>query len=363
MADPGRLSDLGRFTPVLAWNRRGPAHRALAQIAYRTAAPHWGREAWFLGARATAAAVDRILHENPPDVVHAAYWYTLRHLGRRPRPPLWVVDTHDVQFERSIALAARVSDRERAAEIRELARNDLVVAITPKDAATFRSLLGTAARIETIGMGVDLEHWSRAAVPAATRDGETGGPRAAGRPRGPVVFYGFMGIEPNRSAAIHLCREILPALRRSVPGAEVVIAGADPAPDVVRLADLPGVTVTGRLDDPRPLLASCAVMALCIRAASGIRSRACEVMGLEVPIVSYPEALDGMGFEPERDFLQAEDAATFASQLARLIADPSEAARIAASARSEVVSRYGIDATYGRFVDLYGSLLDAPRPA
>jgi len=345
LADPGSLSRLGRITPVVAWNRRGSAHRLLAQFAYlTTAASTWGRECWFLGPRATAAAAARILRERPPDAVHVAYWYTLRHLRARPRPPLWVLDTHDVQFERTVAVQGRVSERERRGEIAELSRNDVVIAITPRDAETFRSLIGPGAQIETIGMGVDLDYWrAEPREPART---------------GAVVFYGYMGSEPNRSAAVHFCKEILPKLREARPDAEVVIAGADPAPEVMRLSEIPGVRVTGRLDDPRPLLSSCGVMALCLRAASGIRSRACEVMGLEVPIVAYPEAIEGMGFVPERDFLLAEDTATFAAQIARLLTDRALTNRITTSARAEVASRYGIGVTYGRFVDLYKSRLE-----
>jgi glycosyltransferase involved in cell wall biosynthesis len=166
-----------------------------------------------------------------------------------------------------------------------------------------------------------------------------------------------MGSEPNRSAAVHLCAEILPRLRGLRPDAGVVIAGADPAPEVTRLASLPGVRVTGRIDDPRPLLAACRTAVLPLRAASGIRSRACELMGLEVPVVAYEEALDGMGFEPGRDYLRAADPDSFAEAIARLLGDPMLVKRITASARNAVAVRYGIAATYGRFVALYDSLL------
>ncbi len=343
LGDPGAISRLGRWTPVVAWNRRGPIHRLVAQLAYRAVGSGWGPEPWFLGPRTTAAEASRILRERPVDAVHTAYWYTLRHLHDRPRPPVWLLDTHDVHFERAIASRGRGSRRERDAEIAEIRRSDVVVAITPRDAETFRPLVGEQGRIETIGMGVDLEHWKR--------------PREGSRNEGDVVFYGYMGSEPNRSAAVHLCTEILPRLRVLRPDARVVIAGADPAPEVKRLAMIPGVRVTGRIDDPRPLLASCMAAVLPLRAASGIRSRACEVMGLEVPVVAYGEALAGMEFEPERDYLLATDPDSFAEGIARLFRDPTLVKRIAASARTVVAERYGIAATYGRFVALYASLL------
>ncbi len=344
LRDPGPVADLGEWIPVLAPNRRSPLHRAIGQLAYRSLGRRWTREAWFLGTAAVAEVVERRIAENPPDLVHSAYWFTLRHLKARPRPPLWILDTHDVQFERWEKLGVPLSPEEKRAEIAELQRNDLVIAITPRDADTFRRVTGGGARIETIGMGVDIEEWSRKGIGAGAR-GTT------------VVYYGNMAGEANRRAAAHLCRDILPELRRIRPGVEVMILGADPAEDVLELREIDGVTVTGTVEDPRIHLARCGVFALPFRAASGIRSRACEAMALGVPIVAYPETLAGMGFQADRDYLEADDPAGFARQLARVLEDPARADAIAASARREVERRYSIASTYGRFVELYERLI------
>lgn len=343
LSDPGRVAELGRWTPVLAEHRRSPLHRVWGQVRYRFQGRGWERETWFLSPHAVSRAVEQVLRERPPAIVHSAYWFTLRHLQERPRPPVWVVDTHDVQFERWERLRGRVNPLEREAEILELSKQDVVVAITPHDEGVFRGLLPARVRLATIGMGVDLAHWSRASI---------GGP-----PRGSeVAYYGYMANDVNRRAAIHLCTEILPELRKRRRDARVVIIGADPAPDVKRLAEIPGVRVTGAVDDPRPHLAACGVFALSLRAASGLRSRACEVMALDVPVVAYPESLEGMGFMPDRDYLEANDPAEFAQRIDELLRDDAKAAKIAGSAKAEVAARYGREATYGRFTQLYREL-------
>lgn len=242
----------------------------------------------------------------------------------------------------------RVSDRERAAEEAELRRNDVVIAITPRDADTFGKVLGSEGRVETIGMGVDLKRWNRELF-APQRRTDT------------IVYYGNMSAEMNVQAAAHLCREVLPELRKLREKIEIIILGADPAPQVRKLAELPEVHVTGTVEDPRPVLATSGVFALTLRAASGIRSRACEAMGLEVPTVAYPESLEGMGFEEDRHFLAARDPREFALQIDRILGNPELAKSISKSARDVVRERYGRQATYGRFVDLYRELIEGFR--
>jgi glycosyltransferase involved in cell wall biosynthesis len=241
-----------------------------------------------------------------------------------------------------------VSRKERDGEIEELKRNDVVVAITPHDAETFRGVLGPRQRIETIGMGVDLRRWNR----------EVFSPQ---RRKGSIVYYGNMAAEMNIQAVLHLCKEVLPELRRLRGDVEIVILGADPVPEVRQLAKIPEVHVTGTVDDPRPALGLCGVFALCLKAASGIRSRACEAMALEVPTVAYPESLEGMGFTEGQDYLGASNAREFAVQIDRILGDDELADRLSRNARERVARHYSFDATYGRFVDLYRELLEGER--
>jgi len=344
LSDPGPVADLGRWQPVLARNRRGPIHRLRGRVDYRLRGRGWERESWFLGTGEVARAVEQAIDMRRPDLVHVAYWYTLRHLRNRPHPPVWVLDTHDVQFERWERLKGSVRQMDKAGEEAELRRNDVVIAITPHDAESFRELLGPKARIETIGMGVDLRRWNRDALVFQRRSDS-------------IVYYGNMAAEMNVLAAVHLCTEILPELRRLRPDTEVVILGAEPTPKVRALGKIDGVRVTGTVDDPRATLASCGAFALCLRAASGIRSRACEAMALELPIVAYAESLEGMGFEEGTDYLGAPNAGRFAEQLDRVLGNKPLSQALVRSARRKVKERYGIEATYGRFVGLYRELI------
>ncbi|MFQ6099224.1 MAG: glycosyltransferase, partial [Armatimonadota bacterium] len=99
------------------------------------------------------------------------------------------------------------------------------------------ALLGPAThRASVVPNGVDLDFWKR-----SSRE----------RGRDTIVFTGAMDYPPNTDAALYLIEEILPLVRQSIPGAQVLIVGRDPSPRLLKAGRQPGVTVTGFVDDIR----------------------------------------------------------------------------------------------------------------
>lgn len=158
------------------------------------------------------------------------------------------------------------------------------------------------ARSTVVANGVDLERWRRTAP-------SLGGDL--------VVLTGAMHYPPNADAAIHLAEEILPRVRTRVPSAQLAIVGRDPTPRVRRLADVPGVTVTGSVPEVGPWLDRAAVFAAPIRFGAGIQNKVLEALAFEVPVVASTLAADGLRLEdgtlPPLDAV--DDPAAFADRL------------------------------------------------
>lgn len=206
---------------------------------------------------------------------------------------------------------------------------------------------GRFAPASVIPNGVDLDLWRREV-------------RALGRDE--IVLTGAMDYPPNVDAAIHLVDAILPRVQAVVPMAHVSIVGRDPTPSVMALADRPGVTVTGFVDDVRPYLERAAVFAAPIRYGAGIQNKVLEALAMEVPVVATP--LAAAGLRTERDESPPVDIAR----------DPAEAAdriltrlRLAAAGAEAdpALRRYVADHfDWGRNADrLAGILAEAARPA
>jgi len=155
-----------------------------------------------------------------------------------------------------------------------------------------------------------------------------------------VLFSGKMSYLPNILTAERLAARIWPLVRARVPDAELVLAGAAPVPAVRRLGALDGVTVTGFVTDLRSLVRSAAVYAAPVSVGGGLKIKLMEAAELERPIVATSFALQGFGFEPDRDHLAAESDEEFADGICRLLASEDLKRRLGAAAREGLLRRF-----------------------
>lgn len=118
-----------------------------------------------------------------------------------------------------------------------------------------------------------------------------------------IVFVGVMDYWPNVDAVTWFANEILPLVRRRYSHARFQIVGARPAASVLALKALPGVEVTGPVDDVRPYVAAADVVVAPLRIARGIQNKVLEGMAMARPVVTTPGALEGINAQRGRDLL------------------------------------------------------------
>jgi sugar transferase (PEP-CTERM/EpsH1 system associated) len=163
--------------------------------------------------------------------------------------------------------------------------------------------------VHAIEQGVDLEKFDpRIAFP---------NPYEPGKPQ--VVFTGNMDYWPNADAAIWFARDILPLLQSRSPAPHFTVVGANPGPQVLALAQLPGVTVTGRVDDVRPYVAHADVSVCPLRIARGIQNKVLEAMALARPVVASPQAYEGVRAIGGTDLLVADGPQAIAKTVAAVL--------------------------------------------
>ena len=182
-----------------------------------------------------------------------------------------------------------------------------------------------------------------------------------------ISFVGRMDYYPNEQCMLDFCGHVFPLLRQRRPNLRLSIVGADPVPSVRRLAELPGVTVTGSVPDIRPYVRRSAAMVAPLNIARGTQNKILEAMAMAVPVVTSPAAAGGVDAVQQEHFLVANDRAEQCAALLRVLEDAQERRRLALAGRARVLSHHAwpasmrrLDSIIERTVSSYGL---APRQA
>jgi len=220
-----------------------------------------------------------------------------------------------------------------------LSRFDLVLAVSDTDGETFQRLYPASLRgpIFTIATGVDTSYF-------APRPADTVNPRH-------LVFTGSMDWIPNEDAMKHFCHDVLPLIRAQEPEVTLSIVGRAPTPAVQRLADIPGVAVTGRVDDVRDYVGAAGVYVVPIRIGGGTRLKIFEAMGMARAVVSTTVGAEGLPVTDGRDVIIADAPQDFANAVVSLIREPARRVQLERAARDLVVARYDWSAVAGQLED------------
>jgi polysaccharide biosynthesis protein PslH len=253
--------------------------------------------------------------------VEAEIWR--RHFERRQDPPGRML--YRQQWQRMLRF-----------EEATLRRFDLVLSVSDADKATFQRLYPDALRspIFTIPTGVDTSYF-------APRPTDRVDPRH-------LVFTGSMDWIPNEDAMTHFCRDVLPLIRQQEPDATLSIVGRAPTPAVQRLAEINGVTVTGRVDDVRDHVGSAGVYVVPIRIGGGTRLKIFEAMGMARAVVSTTVGAEGLPVTDGHDIVIADGPQDFAAAVVTLMREPARRVQLERAARDLVVTWYDWSAVAGQ---------------
>jgi glycosyltransferase involved in cell wall biosynthesis len=164
---------------------------------------------------------------------------------------------------------------------------------------------------------------------------------AAVREEHGLLFVGAMHRDANVDAVRHFCGEILPRIRAEVPTVTLTIAGGDPTAEVTRLADQPGVRVTGFVEALEPYYGRATVFVAPLRIAGGIAGKTIDALAAGCPVVSTTIGNEGVGATPGVHLVVADRPADFAAAVVGLLRDAGRRRRLGDAARRFVDERYG----------------------
>ncbi len=294
---------------------------------------------------------ERVLKEIEPDLVFvfssAAAQFVLGRLAAKTK---LITDFVDADAEKWRAYEAASRGPKRAlygTEFRRLVRYEARVAaasaanlfVSETERKIFAGLVPAAAGLHVVPNGVDTDFFQPQPAFGAVKAGG-------------IVFSGTMDYKPNIDAVSWFANDILPLIRKTVPQAHLNIVGAKPAPSVLALGTLPGVTVAGSVPDMRPWLQQAHVIVTPLKIARGIQNKVLEGMAMARPVVTTPQALDGITAHSGQDLLVASGAAEFADQVLAVLQGraPDD---LGANARAAVIAHH----SWGHHLDKLDELI------
>jgi GT2 family glycosyltransferase/glycosyltransferase involved in cell wall biosynthesis len=226
-------------------------------------------------------------------------------------------------------------------EIRLTRKVDGVICMTDPDARALRKFLPPIP-VYTINTGVDLEYFQ---------------PPKESCEAARLIFVGAFQHSPNVDAMLHFCKEMLPIIRREIPGIELLIVGSKPPPVILDLTADPLIHVSGFVPDTRPYMARSSVYIVPLRLGVGIRGKILEAWGMQMPVVSTSVGCAGLRYEHGGNLLVADTPAQFAIQVLTLVRDPAMRRRLGVEGRKTAERYYGweksaqqLDTLYQRYI-------------
>lgn len=227
---------------------------------------------------------------------------------------------------------------------RHLAKHYRLITVVSEDEQKLVGTLSGETALHVISNGADLEQYHFHPYRAAER---------AER----MVFNGALTFDQNYNAARFFLSEIFPLVRQAAPDLEVLITGRYDGVDLAGLrpdgGGLPaGVTLSGFVQDLRPLVAGSAICIAPIVDSGGTRLKILEAFALGTPVVTTTMGAEGLGAQYGEHILTADTPRDFAEAILRLRRDPELAARMTEKARRLVEARFDWEPIAARLDEL-----------
>ncbi|NDD62369.1 MAG: glycosyltransferase [Acidobacteria bacterium] len=171
------------------------------------------------------------------------------------------------------------------------------------------------------------------------------GARRAFGERKDIVFVGGYQHPPNVDAVLFFVREVMPLLRREIPGIRFHVVGSKVPPEIEALGS-EDIVITGYVPNLTPLLDRMRVSVAPLRYGAGIKGKIGTAMTAGLPVVATTIAAEGMSLTCGDNILVADGPEAFAEAVVRVYRDEALWNRLGANGLDFASRTWGAEAAW-----------------
>jgi len=170
-----------------------------------------------------------------------------------------------------------------------------------------------------------------------------------------LIFIGSFNYQPNYQGMVWFLEKVYPLLKASHPNLKLTITGAHGGRPLPNSRD---VTLTGYVEDIRPIVARawCSIVPLHI--GGGTRIKILDAMALRTPVVSTSKGAEGLEVNDGEHILIADDPRDFAEAVRRILESYDLRQKLADNAYNLVCEKYDWEIIMPRFLQLLEKAVD-----
>lgn len=200
------------------------------------------------------------------------------------------------------------------------------VVVSDQDKASLMELVPSCDPV-VVTNGVDLDFFAPGSEKEVKHDA--------------IVFCGGLYWVPNADGIHWFATRVLERVRKVIPTASLTIIGSDPPGKVSALHAPPSITVTGFLEDVRPLIRGAACVVVPLMVGGGSRLKILDALSMSKPVVSTTIGCEGLNVTHGRDILVCDTEDEFAQGVVKVLQDRELAQSLGRNGRRLVQEQYG----------------------
>ena len=166
------------------------------------------------------------------------------------------------------------------------------------------------------------------------------------------IFTGVMDYKPNIDAVIWFAENVWPQITQIYPSSRFIIAGMNPVPGVLALANDERIEVTGFVDDILPYYHQSDIFIAPLRIARGVQNKVLQAFSCGLPVIATSMGAEGIEYIDGNNILIADTPDAFLVNIQRLANDKELYNTVSANAQQLIKNNYTWDAKLALLADI-----------